>query len=611
MTEEEQEEEAVCECPDCMCVHCHEQKPDCECDKCEVCEETVYDCECPACDYCGESYDELYGNYCDHCGEHHCENHHNACGCACEECGEMPDYCECGSGFGDSDTPPWERRGIKVETGDQTAHWTTLFPTLSEFDPIQTAADFYLLETVMNDVPFSGNRPQPVSAWVSNPEVDQRIAAILELTDDQLAFWVKKRDKVVKPSKVAEAIAEAKALFPDLVEHADSHLVPYFHMAIGGELRHHRAIGHRILSSSRDYAWCGWMTIYEKVGNGVYHDAAELFREFGGGSYGGENWAVPSEIFYSRLEGEFCPKGDPDSLTNKHIFVDRAWTLQHNGGCFLNKVMWAQKPGNTIGNINNMQTLLNAHAADPTDYQTLVGAASDEVKRIFQSYWAGSVKELKAAGYELPEGMEGVGKPRPVCRHCGSNPTIGHTMSCAWIAKKLMFGDPTETVVPEAFAMHSFHNWVAKSSATAFSGKGIKRYYFTEDGNINPYYVVESGTRFTLRWSCTTPKGDCTYKWEGTVGAFINGECSISVADILHMNQNDSGDSAAKEAMLYCEDDPSSLKVRYRINGDDDVFGGGWLTATYDPDDLTATINWADTGFGAFIAEKLRTKMGV
>ena len=593
-----------------------EETTECECDictgeeepKCEVCDEPEDLCECSLCDYCGEKvyiYDVIG---CEHCGEYFCMNHENACGCQCSECGELPDYCECGQGFGDSDTPPWERRGVVVQTGHKTAHWTELFPTLAQFDPVQTAADFYLLESIANDVPFSESRPAGVQTWVHDPDLDREIAAILELTDDQLDFWVKKRDKVMKPSKTAEAIAEAKMLFHSLVHHADEHLVPYFHMAIGGELRHHRAIGHSILSSSRDYAWHGWMTIFEKVGNRVYLDAAELFREFGGGSYGGENWAVPSEIFHSRLEGNYSPSGDPDDFTNKQIFVDRAWTLQHNGGCFLNKVMWRKADDNKIGNINHMQTLLNAHASDPTDYQTLIGAASTKVGKLFKAYWSNSVKELKEAGFDLPETHDSMGTiPRPVCRECGSNPKFGHTMSCNWVIRQFAEGDPTRIIQPEDFPTASFNNWVSKDLNSAFAAAGIKKYFFDPEGNITYAYTMNPTTRFTLRFQIETEYGSLTWKHEGDVDDFITGNCIYSVESIL--DRADANEMARDAAMERFKANPSNLTIRYRINGDDSF--GEFHPIPKDFNNPYQATDWAQVGFGAFIAQAMKTRMGV
>lgn len=605
MTEEETTEEEKCTCDQCVCP---------------VCEEEVQYCECTICEYCGDKFDiQVGGEYCGECGQCFCSDCENACGCGyCGECGESEDYCECGGGFGTSHSPPWEKRGITVNTKGSQSHWQSLFPELAQFDPVQTAANFYLLESIANDVPFVNERPAPVRSWVADPEVDRKIAAILDLTEGQLDFWVGRRNKAVKPSKTAELMAEAKVAFHSLVEYADANLVPYFHMAIGGELRHHQAVGGGTLSSNRNYAWHGWMEVFEKVGNGVYLDAAELFREFSGGSYGGENWAIPSEIFHSRLEGKYSPKGDADDFTNKQIFVDRAWTLEHNGGCFLNKISWAKKAGNKIGNVNHMQKLLNAHASDPTEYPTLIEAASSEVKKMFRQYWKESIAELKEAGFEVGADTETMllAKPKPRCRYCGSNPTIGHTMQCEWVLTKRTTGTCSEVVEPENQDLVAWTHWVKDDSMSTFNQAGIKTYFFDKVGEIRGIYPMNGGQRMTVRFNIEVPGyGTPTYKWEGDLASYMAGHCTFSVEEIVAQCGVDK--AMQDRALEAFQQDITSLKMRFRWNGDEsfgefhdfnpDTGGGTPVVPT-----VNQKLNFAkDDKLGRFLMVRFANKLGV
>lgn len=106
----------------------------------------------------------------------------------------------------------------------------------------------------------------------------------------------------------------------------------YCDMAIGGELRHHRAIGGRYISGPgmRHHAWLGWLNIRQEIGPDALIDAAKLFNDFGSNGYGGPKWATACEVLHARETNKISPE----------IFVDRVFDLAHNGGMFLNKVGW-------------------------------------------------------------------------------------------------------------------------------------------------------------------------------------------------------------------------------------------------------------------------------
>src|SRR5439155_6872509 len=112
----------------------------------------------------------------------------------------------------------------------------------------------------------------------------------------------------------------------------DPVLLQYSEMAIGGEIRHHFSC-HELNHVGRSTAWALWKHLADRVGPDIYRMAAEIFRNFealGLEGYGGEPWAKAAEIVHARLTGKLSPE----------LFIDRVMDLEHNGGCFLNKVHW-------------------------------------------------------------------------------------------------------------------------------------------------------------------------------------------------------------------------------------------------------------------------------
>lgn len=445
----------------------------------------------------------------------------SSCDCCCE-CGECEDE-ETGE-FGQSAQPPWVERGHKVTARNPNENYKKVWPQLAtvNFDPVQSAADFYLLESISNDVPFQHLRRTPL---VVRPQVsedrDEHFATVLELTDDDMKRWVKLRNKALRPTRIMQVVEESKVLLEDVIDMADAYLIPYFHIAIGGELRHHTAIGGHVLSSNRATAWAGWKDVIEEVGLEALLDAAKLFREFGGGSYGGDPWAVPCEVLYARLTNKYG-----DDAVSKRIFVDRAWTLEHNGGCFLNKIEWKIKDGNEVGQLGYMERVLNAQAADPTEYKLLVSAASPKVKGLFKEYWNLSREELNKQGVELGYGEDYLAPtpPKDVCNYCGSNPTFGHTIECGWVMGGKANGVPKGSIVKTVKDGDSYKagNWFKDDS----------QYFFDANGRL--MHGVDANDRFTVRfqaWANGQKYGSA--KWVGTAQQFLNGDFSVPVKDIV------------------------------------------------------------------------------
>lgn len=324
-----------------LCGQCYAHIDQCGC--CTSCGSDP--CEC--CSTCGSA--PGWCECCSHCGEVECRCEQ------CEDCGNVTYYCSCTSGglYGSTKKAPWAER-------EDAPHGTDL-PTIAQcnhkiIDPIQAAANFYLLDAMK-----SGIRMSMVEGandrWTAS-------TADLKRSDSMLAATVVAADRSYKA----------------LVEYLAPNFLAYSLSAVGGELRYHRAVGGKILSSNRSDAWDGFVAVVQEKGADVLFDADTLFREFGGGAYGGERWGQAAKIVGQYLKGSMPA----------WLFVDRVFTLQHNGGCFLNKVSWTRR--NDRGwSLDKMLNLLNAHSGVdpstgdnvPTDWATLLDCATPEVRQMF------------------------------------------------------------------------------------------------------------------------------------------------------------------------------------------------------------------------------------
>jgi hypothetical protein len=379
------------------------------------------------------------------CGEH--LNEYGSCSdCEfCDDCGEHKEDCSCGE-FGSAQRPPWERRGIKVEAVTEKMNWQLVWPEIdTTIDPVQAAADFYLLEAITAGVvvPMPGKQ---FKAARHNKQVDERFFELYDITDpsDQEAILAA-RDKQLEEKRETNpqfrlewAMGEAEQHLERFVERLDATMVAYSHMAIAGELRHHVAVRDR-LSTERSSAWCGWPRILEAVGNQALLDAAKLFYEFGGGGYGGPPWANACEVLHARLEGTLGPDG-PEGKINKRMFIDRIWTLEHNGGCFLNKIPWSILNGKQW-HVGSMRSVLDAHAAMPTNFQRLLKVASPEVRYVFDSHINHVESVHDFHGVAISDNpMLRPSQRFKVCSCCYADATIGHYESCSAVKDPETYG---------------------------------------------------------------------------------------------------------------------------------------------------------------------------
>lgn len=345
----------------CDFEHDHEASKSCE---------LMYECGtcCNKHDSHHEAADCCSGWTCNYCGWDHTgwmarNDAASCCVTSCDECGSTgwPSYLEyhtCNSGMGMRRQLPWEARGITVDARDpdEDTNWKIAYDLKpEEHNVVRAAADYYLLEAI--DAGLVGT-------------TDGNGNIVLAVTESPVFRLIRN---------------EAEEMMNELVRKWDPILINYVHMAVGGELRHHQAVGSEVLSTNRDRAWCGWKLIFEAVGPDALTDAAELFREFTSSGFGGDPWAKACEILHARLTGKLNPR----------MFLDRVFNAEHNGGCLMNKVHWY---GDSAGWYNDpylpldkamslselSSYVLPAHGVHPEpDYPTLLAYASPEVQQLF------------------------------------------------------------------------------------------------------------------------------------------------------------------------------------------------------------------------------------
>lgn len=262
--------------------------------------------------------------------------------------------------------------------------WSKVEP--HRIDPAQAAADYYLLFGMVNNS-FVEFEPLVLPKKEKFEEAGKILGkSVEEITKRQQEVY----DKAAKDprTELTKLSKKADALYHDLVEDLDGAFREYVHLACGGELRHHPAMGPVLGKGYRRGAWVKWYYIYKDNGPEALLTMADLFEEFGGGSYGGPPWANAARILYQRETGQL----GPDEFTNKQLFVDRVFTLEHNGGCFLNKLNWInlRSERNTpysyhFGEMK--EYVLNAHASNPANIDMLIGYASPSIQKLVEEYF--------------------------------------------------------------------------------------------------------------------------------------------------------------------------------------------------------------------------------
>lgn len=322
------------------CGHCGECDSLCQCAKCSNCGDLADSCEC--CSECGSSYCGTCGN----CDE-------SECNCSCESEDSYGSSGGSSSGFGSVTVAPWSARGYRPSGCTDYRSWSEVWGVDRNTDLCRSAADFYLLEALAGGVV---NHGAPQDAYLSMLR------------------------------------SEARGQLADLVAKLDKTFTGYVDAIIGGELRHHRASG-SLRHHGRKDAWLEWHAIREEQGTEALADAVDLFLDFNSNGYGGEAWATIARVLLARLTGTISPA----------TFVDRVFSLQHNGGSLFDKGSWGVENGQGWSYYELNTWILPAHGRNPEPAWTLLLAvASDEVRELFRATWdAGNSarRKLGTGGY--------------------------------------------------------------------------------------------------------------------------------------------------------------------------------------------------------------------
>jgi hypothetical protein len=161
----------------------------------------------------------------------------------------------------------------------------------------------------------------------------------------------------------------------------------YSDMVVGGELRYSKRfckmgdlpkpIGFaiwrtgRLPRGSRHVAWDGWRFLRQRYGTLAIRWAMDSFRADGWhGGYGGEAWAKIAETLWRYETGLYSPT----------LFVDTAFSLQHNNGSYFNKVWSSPSMLNKLGDLLT--------AKQEGDAATLADSASLEMRLSYEAFQA-------------------------------------------------------------------------------------------------------------------------------------------------------------------------------------------------------------------------------
>jgi len=324
--------------------------------------------------------------------------------------------------YGDTPTVNGWTKTTTLTTDED--EWKQIWQEAAKSDKVdvpRVAAEFYLLEIISAHVGISTPGVGPASELPITPEEFFELLNIKNPTQRQ-SLLQSRIERLGDSGPEEDLTALRRCAIVSMAELVDAYMptfYEYLNLAIGGEIRHHRA-GREVLSSNRPIAWCDWQHVFEEHGVSAIQNAALLFREFpSNAGYGGEAWAQAAEILASFLDGRL----GPDEATNRRLFMDRVWTLEHNNGCILNKVPWI--------NLDHIQKVLNAHAANPPNLQALYKRAGRGVRDMWNQY-IDVCNVLRDKDGEQPIEYDFTkttyfGR----CNYCASNVEAGHDFSCA------------------------------------------------------------------------------------------------------------------------------------------------------------------------------------
>jgi hypothetical protein len=272
------------------------------------------------------------------------------------------------------------------------ASWESVWPVNHrEIDPIVLAADFYLLSAITAGFLRTSSPP-----FVDFSLAEIKASALflgLPLSAIKQRVEVGRIKVEESYDPMYEIEQQAATMVDDLVNENIDSFINYLEMTTGGELRHHPSLRHNILPPDRRIAWYAWNDIRKTFGDEALEMAIAYFLDFGGGGYGGGRWASSPHLLLQYYTGALGPTYE----SNRRMFMDRVFTLVHNNGCMLNKLAWANRRPATRTDDNGeyciyhdlesgMQAVLNAHASDPPNWNTLTAFASEDVVELANRY---------------------------------------------------------------------------------------------------------------------------------------------------------------------------------------------------------------------------------
>jgi len=257
---------------------------------------------------------------------YNCDSLESECCCdeMCGDCGEHEDDCHCNSpGYGGaSDVSLYVEAVGKMDDIDFTSKDLNLTEEQSE----TLIYAFYGLEMLSREVEGSDQVARDFYAFFETfghpKELDYSI--IEKLSEEGYIMGIK------DPNKAGYLQGALIFALSEWVER-------YFVGALIREARYHYNTGP--ISSDgpemmrRSSAIYEGYTVEEKLK--LMRLIQEMFDGNWSDSYGGDMWADITGTYISYLEGDF---GD-DAFTSSKMLIDRAFSLEHNTGSFLNKSM--------------------------------------------------------------------------------------------------------------------------------------------------------------------------------------------------------------------------------------------------------------------------------
>lgn len=299
---------------------------------------------------------------------------------------------------------PWPKFKVTdVESGfdyDNGTKWKSLWNVDSEnCDPVQIAADFYLLQAISSGFLAVGKEPPFVD--FTEEEIREAASRLGITSDAKITKRIKdgkqKEKDTVDP--LYEFESRAAEMVNDLTNRHLDTFQNYLELSCGGELRHHKGFNNgKTTSGNRRAAWAAWYYIRQHFGLEALEIAVKYFEDFGGGGYGGPKWATNPQLLLDFYKGNL----GKDEDSNRRMFMDRVFTLVHNNGCMLNKLGWAnyrgervvpgdddydnESPAMYFGLEDGMSRVLEAHSSDEPDLKVLAAFSSNDVFELYEKY---------------------------------------------------------------------------------------------------------------------------------------------------------------------------------------------------------------------------------